>query len=49
MRINGHRVDSWLSYAMVTLSSPVNSQATTVHTYPGLPPVVEASPEAEDP
>ena len=34
---------------MVKHSSPVNSQATMVHTYPGLPPIVESSPEAEDP
>ena len=37
-----------LSYAMVT--SPVlYSQATMVQTYPGLPPIVEIIPDAEDP
>ena len=30
-------------------SSPVNSQAAAVHTYPGLPPVAELIPEAKDP
>ena len=36
-------------YAMVNHSSPVNSQAAAVHTYPGLPPVAELIPEAEGP
>ena len=37
-----------LSYAMVT-SPALYSQAAMVQTYPGLPPIVESSPEAEDP
>jgi len=28
---------------------PMYSQAATVHTYPGLPPVAELIPEAEGP
>ena len=35
-------------YAMVTTPA-LYSQAATVHTYPGLPPVAELIPEAEGP
>ena len=37
-----------LSYALVT-SPALYSQAAMVQTYPGLPPIAEIIPEAEDP
>ena len=49
MKLTKHLLDIVLTAVgtMVIHSSLVNSQAAPVHTYPGLPPVAELSPDAK--
>ena len=50
MKLTKHQLDivSTAVGAIGNHSSLVNSQAATVHTYPGLPPVAELKPGRED-